>query len=81
VQRKRELEGEKGAAATLSGDELEKWLELAASVGEAVPVAVRELSNLFDRGEEPTGKLLAADGVLRSERRQAITGVANPINL
>ena len=36
-----ELEGEKGAAAALGGDELQERLELAAIAGEAVAVAVR----------------------------------------
>jgi hypothetical protein len=59
-----ELEGEKGAAAALGGDELEERLELAAVAGEAVAVAVQQFSDLLDRGEKPASKLLTPDGGL-----------------
>jgi len=46
---------------------------VAGIVGEAVPIAIRQLGDLLDRDEEPAGKPLPRIAASRSERRQAIT--------
>jgi hypothetical protein len=45
-----ELEAQEGTAPPLRRNELQQRLDLITIAGEAEPVAIRKLGNLFDRG-------------------------------